>query len=305
MQLCSFSAFLEEELARRFTVHRWLEHAEHEFLLSTRASAIRAVATGGHLGVPAHLMARLPALGIIAVNGVGLDKVDLDECRRRNVRVTTTPGVLTDDVADLALGLIIALLRGIPEADRFVREGGWLRGERPLARKVSGRHFGIVGLGNIGRAIATRLAILGPVSYCDLRPQQVPYEFVSSPIELAHRSDVLILAASANASTRNLIDAEVLYALGPNGYLINIARGALIDEPALVSAVLSGRIAGAALDTFADEPNVPRELIGRPEVILTPHVASATGETREAMARAVLANLDAFFAGRAPPGAIV
>ncbi len=305
LQMCSLSPFLEQELRRRFVVHRWFEVTDHERLLAEHSASIRAVVTGGHVGIPDELLVRLPALGIVAINGVGFDKVNLEESRRRGVRVTTTPGVLTDDVADLAIGLIIALLRGIPESDRFVRENQWLKGDRPLAHKVSGKRFGIVGLGNIGMAIAERLAAFGPVSYFDLKPKPVPYTYVRTVIELATQSDVLILAATANAATHRLVGREILDALGPSGYLVNVARGALVNEEELGAAVLEKRIAGAALDVFADEPNVPEILRTAPNVLLTPHIASATVETREAMARSVLTNLDAYFLRQPLPGAIV
>jgi lactate dehydrogenase-like 2-hydroxyacid dehydrogenase len=169
---------------------------------------------------------------------------------------------------------------------------------------VSGKRFGIFGLGNIGTAVAERLVAFGPISYFDVEPKNVPHTFVSTAVELAERSDVLILAAAANASTRRLIGREIFDALGPSGYIVNVARGALVDEDELVAALLEKRIAGAALDVFADEPNIPQALLTATNVVLTPHIASATAETREAMARSVLENLDAFFAGQPPPGAI-
>jgi lactate dehydrogenase-like 2-hydroxyacid dehydrogenase len=306
LQMCSFSTLLNDELQARFRVHRWftLQESEQEQILRERSGGIRAVVTGGQLGLSASLMARLPSLGIVAINGVGFDKVDLVESKRRGIRVTTTPGVLTDDVADLAVGLIISLLRGIPASDRFLREGQWTSGERPLAHKVTGRRFGIVGLGHIGRAIAHRLSPFGPVAYCDVKQQPVSYAFVPSPIELARQSDVLVLATTANASTQSMVSRPLLDALGPQGYLINVARGALVDEPELIKALGEKGIAGAALDVFADEPRVPEALRNAPNVVVTPHIASATVETREAMARAVLENLDAYFAGKSLPGAI-
>jgi len=212
--------------------------------------------------------------------------------------------VLTDDVADLAVGLVIGLLRGIAPADHHVRAGLWPGAQPPLAHKVTGRRFGIFGLGNIGRAIAARLAAFGPVAYCSLTPKQLRYEFFATPVELARNADVLILAAAANASTRGLIGREVLDALGPSGYLVNVARGSLVDEVELIRALSEKRIAGAALDVFADEPHVPEALRALPQVLLTPHIASATVETREAMAQAVLANLDAFIRGQPLPGGI-
>jgi len=305
LQMRPFSPWLEQELHSRFEVHRWFEISDRERFLSERGQSIKAVVTGGEIGLSPELMARLPTLGIVAINGVGFDKVDLEESKRRGIRVTTTPGVLTDDVADLAIGLVIALLRGIPSSDRYVRDGAWPSGgERPLARKVTGRRFGIIGLGNIGAAIAARLVAFGPIAYCDISPRQVPYAFVPSAVELARGSDVLILATTANASTRRLVGREVLDALGPNGYLINVARGSLVDEDELIRALGANRIGGAALDVFSDEPRVPEALRAAPNVVVTPHIASATFETREAMARAVLTNLDAFLAGQPSPGAI-
>jgi lactate dehydrogenase-like 2-hydroxyacid dehydrogenase len=250
-------------------------------------------------------MDALPALGIIAINGVGIDKVDQHVARARNVRVTTTPGVLTEDVADLAIGLIIALLRNIPAADAYVRAGRWPGGDMPLARKVSGRRFGIVGLGQIGAAIAARLTPFGHVAYTDLARKPCAYEFHDDAIALARASDILVIASSANESTRHLINAEVLQALGPRGYLVNVARGSIVDETALIAALESGALAGAALDVFAAEPHVPTALRTHPNVLLTPHIASATSETRTLMADAVLANLDAFLAGKPPPGAVL
>jgi lactate dehydrogenase-like 2-hydroxyacid dehydrogenase len=305
LQMNPLSPLLEQELATRFQVHRWFEIADREAFLRGPGQSVRAVVTGGHIGLPRELMDRLPALNIIAINGVGYDRIDIAEARRRGLRVSRTPGVLTEDVADLAVGLVIALLRRIPQADRHVREGRWALGDPPLARKVSGSQFGIVGLGQIGRAIADRLAAFGPVAWSGPNARPTPYRHVPGLLELAQWSDVLVLAASSNPATRGLIDDLVLDALGPTGVLINVSRGALVDEVALQSALRAGRIAGAALDVFADEPNVPEGLRTADNVVLTPHIASATLETRAAMAHAVLANLDAYFDGRPLPGAVV
>lgn len=307
LQLCPFSPYLEAGLRQRFEVVRWfaLDAAAQSAWLEQHAKTVRAVVTGGHIGCANSLIEALPELGIIAINGVGIDKVDQNVARARNIRVTTTPGVLTEDVADLAIGLIIGLLRNIPAADAFVRAGRWPGGDMPLARKVSGRRFGIVGLGQIGAAIAARLTPFGRVAYTNLEPKPCAYEFYEDVVSLARASDVLIVATSANASTRHLIDAEVLQALGPNGYLVNVARGSIVDEAALVEALQSGALGGAALDVFADEPNVPAALRTHPNVLLTPHIGSATYETRTLMADAVLANLDAFMAGKTLPGAVI
>jgi lactate dehydrogenase-like 2-hydroxyacid dehydrogenase len=298
LQLCGFSAYLEDALRQRFELCRWFEltDAARQQYLGVHGARVRAVVTGGHVGCSNELMRALPQLRIISVNGVGVDKIDLPLARERGVRVATTPGVLTADVADLAIGLVISLLRGIPAGDAYVRHGLWPNGERPLARRVTGRRFGIVGLGQIGAAIAARLAPFGPVAYMGPARKPVPYEFHADVVALARVSDVLILSCPANVATRHLIDAAVMAALGPTGYLINVARGAVVDEDALARALAAGQIAGAGLDVFANEPHVPRTLRELPNTVLTPHVASATVETRQAMADLVLANLDACLA---------
>ncbi|HEV2703532.1 MAG TPA: 2-hydroxyacid dehydrogenase [Steroidobacteraceae bacterium] len=303
LQLCPFSDYLETALAQRFEVIRWfaLSDAERAQWLAEQAAAVRAVITGGHVGCSNALMEALPALGIIAINGVGVDKVDLPFAASRGVRVATTPGVLTDDVADLAVGLIISLLRGIPAADAYVRAGAWLTGERPLARKVSGLTFGIVGLGHIGAAVAARLAAFGEVAYTGPRPKRVAFAYHADLMSLARHCKVLILTLPASAATRHLVNAEVLDALGPDGYLINVARGSLVDEAALIAALRAGRLAGAALDVYEDEPRVPKALRQCPNVVLTPHMASATMQTRTRMADVVLMNIDACLRGEPEP----
>jgi lactate dehydrogenase-like 2-hydroxyacid dehydrogenase len=306
LQLCPFSPYLEENLAERLGLIRWFElgDADKRAWLADNAKTVEAVITGGHIGCPSSLMEALPSLGIVAINGVGFDKVDLDLARGRGVRVTTTPDVLTEDVADLAAGLIIALLRQIPAAEAHVRSGSWAHGDMPLARKVSGRRFGIVGLGRIGSAIAARLEPFGPVAYTDLAPKPVDHQFHADVRTLARWADILVLASSATASTRHLIDSTVLEALGPEGYLVNVARGSLVDEKALIKALQDSRLGGAALDVFENEPNVPEALRKSDRVIVTPHIASATRETRNVMADLVVANLDAFLAGARLPTAV-
>ena len=306
LQLCPFTPHLEAGIADRFEVVRWfeLDDAARAAFLSARAGSVRAVVSGGHIGCPSELMLALPALGIIAINGVGFDKVDLAIARSRGVGVTTTPGALTEDVADLAIGLIIGLLRDIPAADAYVRAGDWVKGDRPPARKVSGRTFGIVGLGHIGLAIAERLAAFGPVAYTGPRQKPAPYAFQPDLVGLARDSDVLVIACPANASTRHMVGAAVIDAVGPEGYLVNVARGSIVDEAALIDALEAGRIAGAALDVYENEPQVPAALRASPRVVLTPHIASATVETRRRMAEIVFSNLDAFAAGRPLPTAL-
>lgn len=295
LQLCPFSEYLEGGLRQRFEVLRWfaLDEAARAALLSQRAASILAVVSGGHLGVSNALVEQLPRLSMIAINGVGLDKVDLPLAAGRGIRVVNTPDVLTDDVADLAVGLVIALLRGIASADAFVRAGAWPKGDRPLARRVSGRRFGIVGLGRIGRAIAARLTPFGSVAYTGPRRHAgVPCAYYDDVHALARAVDVLIIACPANAATHHLVGASVLDALGPDGYLVNVSRGSIVDETALVGALRGGRIAGAALDVFEDEPHVPAALREHASVVLTPHVASATVEARRQMADILLDALD-------------
>jgi lactate dehydrogenase-like 2-hydroxyacid dehydrogenase len=306
LQLCPFSAYLEGALAERFDVVRWFEMdaAAQDGWLKDNAASVRAVATGGHVGCPSPLMEALPALAIVAINGVGFDKVDLDLARARGVRVTTTPGTLTDDVADLAVGLVIALLRNLPAAAEFVRRGDWPKGEVPLARKVTGRRFGIIGLGHIGQAIAARLAAFGPIAYHGPHKKDVPYDYAADPRALADASDVLIVACAATPATRHLVDADVIAALGADGFLVNVSRGSVVDETALTDALGKGRLAGAALDVFENEPHVPDALRTSDRTLLTPHIASATAETRKAMADMVLANLDAVLAGQDPVSAV-
>lgn len=300
-------AEIADTLAERYTVHRYFEADDPERLLADHGGSIRGLVAGGHIGAPSALVERLPALEIVAINGVGYDKVDLELVRERGIRVSNTPDVLTADVADLAIGLALAITRRTVEGDRFVRAGNWRGGELPLARQFSALRFGILGLGRIGQAIAARLAGFGvQIAYVDLVEHPAPhYHRAGSLHELAAASDVLIVAAAANAATAKLVDRAILEALGPEGVLINVARGSIVDEDALVAALADGRLGGAALDVFADEPNVPEALLKMSNVVLTPHVASATIDTRRAMGQLVLANLEAHFAGRALPTPVV
>jgi lactate dehydrogenase-like 2-hydroxyacid dehydrogenase len=212
--------------------------------------------------------------------------------------------VLTDDVADMALGLMLTVLRRLCVGDRFVRDGRWARKDiMPLATRLTGKRLGILGLGRIGRAIARRAAAFETViAYTGRRAHDdAPYRFEPSLVALARDSDVLVVSVAGGAGTRGLVSREVLEALGPEGVLINVARGAVIDEPALVEALCQGRLGGAGLDVFANEPHVPEALLGLEQVVLQPHRGSATHETREAMGRLVLDNLAAHFAGRPLP----
>ncbi|KAA0682235.1 2-hydroxyacid dehydrogenase [Roseomonas genomospecies 6] len=299
--------YIEAALDAGYTVHRLAAAPDRDRLVAEVGPRVRAVVTGGGTGVGNAVMDACPNLGIVAINGVGTDAVDLKHAASRGVRVTNTPDVLTDDVADLAIGLMIAGSRRMMVGDRFVRAGRWPGGSLPLARKVTGKRLGILGLGRIGQAIAQRAAGFGmDIAYTNRKPRgDVPYRFVASPVDLARESDILIVAASAGADARNMVNRAVIEALGPDGLLVNVARGAVVDEPELVAALADGRLGGAALDVFANEPHAPEALFGLDSVVLQPHQASATVETRKAMGDLVLANLSAFFAGQPLPTAVV
>ncbi|AMM23460.1 2-hydroxyacid dehydrogenase [Variovorax sp. PAMC 28711] len=290
--------FLMEALRGQYTVHDRI-HAGDPAAFAAAAPRIRAIVANGEAKVPRALIAQLPALEMISVFGVGYDGVDVSAARERGVPVTNTPEVLNDDVADLAIGLLISIARRIPQADRFVRGGEWLKGPIALARKVTGARVGIVGMGRIGQAIAHRaLAFRMEVSYTARSPRDnVPYTYYPDAAALAEAVDFLVVITPGGAATRGLIDASVLKALGPQGYLVNVARGTVVDQPALIEALQQGVIAGAALDVFIDEPNVPIELSRLDNVVLTPHVGSGTRQTREAMADLTFNNLRAHFAG--------
>jgi lactate dehydrogenase-like 2-hydroxyacid dehydrogenase len=298
---------IEQALDAAYTVHRLFQAADREAFVAEVGGGVRGIVTGGGTGASAALMAALPKLEIVAVNGIGTDAVDLDYARGRGIRVTTTPDVLTDDVADTAWALILAASRHVCKGDRFVRAGHWTKGGMPLATKVTGKRLGILGLGRIGRAVAKRAAGFDmAISYTDLRPVEgVPHAFVPDLTALAAAVDILVVAASGGPQSRGIVDAAVMDALGPQGLLVNIARGSVVDEPALVAALTEGRLGGAGLDVFAREPHVPEALLALDHVVLLPHVASGTTETRQAMGELVLANLEAQFAGRPLPTAVV
>ena len=294
---------IDARLRAIYEVHRLDLAADPEDLLNQVGPRIRGVVTGGAKGCAKTLMDRLPSLEIVAVAGVGTDAVDLGEAPRRGLRATTTPGVLTDDVADMALGLLLMTLRDLGLGERLVRAGQWGQTAQALARKVTGIRLGIIGLGQVGRAIARRAEAFDMrIAYTDPKAQpQLPYRHEPDLLALARDSDALILAASADHG-RVLITAEVLEALGPQGYFINVARGKLVDEPALVRALQERSIAGAGLDVFANEPHVPPALLDLDNVVLQPHRASATEQTRLAMGEIVLRHLAECFATEAAVG---
>ena len=276
-----------------------VEAAERESFLSSHGEEITAVVTSGRTGVDAGLMSALPNLGAVVNFGVGYDTTDVDAAAALGVGVSNTPDVLTDCVADTAVGLMIDVMRQFSASDRYVRAGRWpVEGMYPLTRQVSNTRVGIMGLGRIGGAIAKRLSAFGcAISYHNRnRVADSAYDYVSSPEQLAQYVDVLIVAAAGGSGTRKLVSREVIDALGADGYLVNIARGSVVDEEALVEALSEGRLAGAGLDVFADEPQVPEALLTMDNVVVLPHVGSGTVQTRAAMESLTLRNLDSFLA---------
>ncbi len=286
----------EEALAERYVVHKLHEAADPDALLAKVSGSVRAIAGGN---VDAALMDRLPKLEIIANFGVGYDSIDTAAAKVRNVRVTNTPNVLNDAMAEITIGLMVALARRIPQTDRFVREGGWLKGSFPLQSELTGKTVGILGLGRIGKEIAVRAqAMKMRVVYFGRRKQPYePYQYYDDLTAMARDVDWLIVIAPGGKATEKIVSRQVLVALGPQGFLVNMARGTLVDEPALVEMLQSGGIAGAALDVFEKEPHVPEALFALDNVVLSPHQGSATHQTRRQMGDLVVANLEAHFAG--------
>ncbi len=292
------------ELEKDFTIHRLPKPEERAAFLKPLADKVRFLQTTGFHGADAQLIGALPKLEIIACFGVGVDAVDVRFATSRGIAVTNTPEVLNDCVADLAIGLIIAVSRRLVVADNYVRAGKWVsQGAMALAVKVSGKKLGILGLGRIGREIAARAAgFRMEIGYHGRRPQSdVSFRYFAKLTDLARWSDFLVVICPGGAETRNLVNAEVMEALGPKGVLVNVARGTVVDETALVATLQAGKLGGAGLDVFADEPNVPSALMKMENVVIVPHIGSATVETRKAMADLVVANLQAHLRGQKLP----
>ncbi|WEX79735.1 2-hydroxyacid dehydrogenase (plasmid) [Sinorhizobium numidicum] len=288
------------ELEERYQVHKIYSAANREAFLAQHAPNIRAIATRGELGASAELMRSLPKLEIVSCYGVGTDAIDLAHAKANGIRVTNTPDVLTADVADFGVALLLAAARQIPKGDAYVRDGHWATGNMGLVTRVCGKKVGIVGMGRIGSAVAKRLAGFDcEISYFDInRRADLHYSFVPDLTELARRSEFLIVTLAGGESTRGIVDAPVLAALGANGILVNISRGSTVDESALIDALERRTIKAAALDVFASEPNIDRRFLALDNVVLQPHHASGTVETRQAMGQLVRDNLAAHFAGQ-------
>ena len=293
-------------LASRYTLHRLWEAKDQQTLLADIAPRIEAIVTAGSIlasgmsfMVDAAFIQRFPKLKLIANHGVGYDTIDAAFAATRGIMVTNTPDVLTEETADTAFGLVLNTVREFPAAERYLRAGQWLGGPYRLTASLRGNTMGILGLGRIGKAIAKRGEAFGlRIAYCGRSLQaDVDYPYYATPQALAAACDILVVAAPGGVQTRNIIDAEVLKALGPRGFLINIARGTLVDEPALIAALRDGTIAGAGLDVFAQEPKVPDAFLSLDNVVLLPHVGSASIETRQAMADLLIANVDAYATG--------
>ncbi|KAF7843357.1 hydroxyphenylpyruvate reductase [Senna tora] len=300
LMLCPMFSYLEQELDKRFNLFRFWNYPQRVQFLKDHAHSIRAVVGNAGAGADAELINALPKLEIVSSFSVGVDSIDLNKCKEKGIRVTNTPDVLTDEVADLTIGLILALLRRLCECDRYVRSGKWKKGDYKLTTKFSGKTVGIIGLGRIGKAVAKRAAAFDcKISYYSRTEKpDSNYKYYPSVVELASNCHILVVACPLTQETYHIINREVINALGPKGVLINIGRGKHVDEPELVSALLEGRLGGAGLDVFEDEPNVPEELFGLENVVLLPHIGSASVETRTAMADLVLGNLEAHFQGK-------
>lgn len=289
------------DLGARFTAH--FSNGQWPTLDEAQRARVKALVTNGIRGAEKALLDLFPNLQIIASLGIGIDAIDFEVVRARGLAVTNTPNVIADDVADLAMGMLIDRLRHLVDGERFVRAGKWHHGPYPLARSLTGKRLGIVGLGAIGTAVAQRAqAFKLRVQWYGPRPKpQQPYEYVPDLEQLARNSDVLVIACSGGKETRHLIDARIIAALGAKGVLVNVARGSVVDVEALMAALRAGELGAAALDVLEKQPQVPAELLTLPNVLLTPHLGTNTRETRATMGAMVIENLVAHFEGRRPP----
>jgi lactate dehydrogenase-like 2-hydroxyacid dehydrogenase len=300
LQVGPYPAWDQEPLDAAFHMHRYDQAPDKAAFLAEVGPQVRAIATRGELGANAAMIEACPALQVISVYGVGYDAVDLAACRARGIRVTNTPDVLTEDCADLGVAMMLALTRGVIGAETWVRDGSWAaKGGYPLQRKATGKRVGILGLGRIGHQVARRLAGFDmAIAYASTAPKPVAWEYIPDPVALAARSDILFVTLAASAATRHIVNADVIRALGPQGLLINISRAGNIDEEALLTALETGALGSAALDVFEGEPRLNPRFLALPNVLLQPHHASGTYETRQAMGKLLRDNLTAHFAGQ-------
>ncbi len=300
LQVAPLAPILLDRLKPDYIIHDYLAAKDPDALLSDVGPRVRGILAGGMKGPNANLINSLPKLEIIASMSVGYDATDVVAAQARGVIVTHTPEVLTGDVADLAMAFILMAPRRIAESERYLRAGKWTSGRMGLGTTVRGKRLGILGLGRIGKAVARRAEVFGlNIAYFDVKPMgDLTYRAYPTLLDLAAASDILLVACEGGAQSRGIVDAGVLAALGPEGYLINTARGPIVDQPALIRALETGAIAGAALDVLDGEPQVPAALMAMENVVLTPHIASSTVETRRAMADLVIDNLAAHFAGK-------
>src|SRR3954453_723913 len=302
LMLSPMMPLIMEGIGQAFNLHKAWEAPDRDALIAELAPRIRGLAPGSHYHVDGALMDKLPKLEIIANFGVGYDTIDAAEAGRRGVIVTNTPDVLTEEVADLAVGLLIATVRQLPQVDRYLRAGKWLEKPYPLTATLRGRKVGILGLGRIGKAIAQRLEAFGlDVGYHGRNPQgDVRHRYYATLVEMAKHVDVLMCVAPGGPETKHMVNAEVLRALGPEGILVNVGRGTVVDERALIEALRTKAILSAGLDVFEDEPKMPHALIAMDHVVLLPHVGSASLHTRNAMGQLVVDNLTPWFSGKGP-----
>jgi lactate dehydrogenase-like 2-hydroxyacid dehydrogenase len=293
-----------EGIARDFTLHKFWEAKDKDALIAELAPKLKAMAGGGggHSAITGDFLSKFPKLEMFSSFGVGYDHVDAKWCGANGVVVTNTPDVLNEEVADTALGLLLCTVREFPQAERYLRAGKWLGGNYPLTASLRERKAGIVGLGRIGKAVAKRLEAFGlTVAYHNRNKQpDVAYQYYPSVAELARNVDILICVMPGGAATKNIINTQVLEALGPDGILISIGRGSSVDEDALIKALKEKKIYSAGLDVFADEPKVRKEFIEMENIVLFPHLGSASHHTRRAMGQLVVDNLLAWKAGKPP-----
>jgi lactate dehydrogenase-like 2-hydroxyacid dehydrogenase len=307
LMLSPMMPLIMEGIGQAFDLHKAWEAPDRDALIAELAPRIRGLAPGSHYHVDGALMDKLPKLEIIANFGVGYDTIDAAEAGRRGVIVTNTPDVLTEEVADLAVGLLIATVRQLPQVDRYLRAGKWLEKAYPLTATLRGRKIGILGLGRIGKEIATRCQAMKMrvVYHGRSRQHDEPYIFYDSLTDMARDSDWLVIIAPGGKGTEKIVSREVLEALGPEGFVVNMARGTLIDEAAMLELLTSKKLGGAALDVFEKEPQVPEGFFALDNVVLSPHQGSATHQTRNKMGDLVVANIAAHFAGEPLLSAVV